>query len=77
MFNKLDKYNMKLNAAKCIFRVTSAKFLGHMITSRGIEVNPAKISAVADMQPPKTKKQIHKLNGMIVALNRFISKALD
>ncbi|KAL5706618.1 hypothetical protein ACHQM5_024763 [Ranunculus cassubicifolius] len=55
-FARLNQYNMKLNPAKCVFGVSSDKFLGYMITNRGIEVDPAKIRAVRDMPTPKTKR---------------------
>ena len=39
-FEVLRKYNIKLNPIKCVFGVTSGKFLEHVVTKRGIEVNP-------------------------------------
>ena len=39
-FNTLRSYNMKLNPNKCAFDVTTGKFLGFMVSQRGIEVNP-------------------------------------
>ena len=42
-FNTLQSYNMKLNPSKCMFVVTAGKFLGFMVSQRGIEVNPEKI----------------------------------
>ena len=39
-FTTLWKYRMKLNPAKYAFGVTSDKFLGFIVLSRGIEVNP-------------------------------------
>ena len=42
-FDRLNQFDMKLNPAKCSFGVSSGKFLGYMITRRGIEVDPAKI----------------------------------
>jgi len=41
-FNTLRRYRMKLNPAKCAFGVSSGKFLGFMVSSRGIEANPEK-----------------------------------
>ena len=43
MFALLQKYNMKLNLAKCAFEVGSGKFLGFMVNNRGIEANPSKV----------------------------------
>ncbi|KAL0320205.1 UNVERIFIED_CONTAM: hypothetical protein Sradi_5282000, partial [Sesamum radiatum] len=42
-FSTLRKYYMKLNSAKCAFGVGSGRFVGYMVTQRGIEVNPDKI----------------------------------
>jgi len=68
---------MKLNLSKCVFRVTAGKFLGFMVSQRGIEVNPEKVRAIMELAPPKTIKEVHSLNGKIAALNRFISRATD
>ena len=42
-FDTFCFYNMKLNPSKCAFKVTAEKFLGFMVSQRGIEVNPDKI----------------------------------
>ncbi|GKV42199.1 hypothetical protein SLEP1_g49636 [Rubroshorea leprosula] len=76
-FNNLRKNRMRLNPAKCIFGVESGKFLGFMVSRRGIEVNPEKIRAIADMEPPKSVKDIQRLTGRVAALHRFISKSTD
>ena len=76
-FNNLRSYNMKLNPSKCMFRVTAGKFLGFMVSQRGIEVNPEKVSAIMELEPPRTVKKVQSLNGKIAALNRFVSKATD
>lgn len=72
VFNKLNNYNMKTHPNKCVLRVTLAKFLGHIITTRDIKVDPVKIQVVTYMSPPKSKKLVQKLNGMIIILNRCI-----
>ena len=51
-FDTLHSYNMKLNPGKCAFRVTAGKFLGFMVSQRGIEVNPDKIRVIMEMSPP-------------------------
>ena len=59
------------------FGVTVEKFLGFMVSQRGIEANPEKIRAIMELEPPKTIKEVPSLNGKIAALNRFVSKAMD
>ena len=55
-FDTLRAYNMKLNPNKCVFRVTAGKFLGFMVSQRGIEGNLEKVRAIMDLAPPKTVK---------------------
>nr|XP_017246807.1 PREDICTED: uncharacterized protein LOC108218398 [Daucus carota subsp. sativus] len=68
---------MMLNPAKCAFGVGSGKFLGLMVSKRGIEANPDKIKAILDMEPPKTIRDVQKLTGRIAALGRLVSKSGD
>ncbi|KAL0319852.1 UNVERIFIED_CONTAM: Ribonuclease HI [Sesamum radiatum] len=68
---------MKLNPSKCTFGVRGGKFLGFMVSQRGIEANPEKIEAIIKMQPPSTAKEVQKLAGRMTALNRFISRSSD
>ncbi|XP_034208074.1 uncharacterized protein LOC117621615 [Prunus dulcis] len=77
MFAILKQYKMRLNPTKCAFGVAFGKFLGFMISQRGIEANPEKIQAILDMTIPKTVKDIQSLTGRVAALTRFISKATD
>uniref|UniRef100_A0A2N9HWZ7 Uncharacterized protein n=1 Tax=Fagus sylvatica TaxID=28930 RepID=A0A2N9HWZ7_FAGSY len=55
---------LRLNATKCLFGVSSGKFLGHMISYNGVEANPDQISALLSLQPPKDAKQVQRLTGM-------------
>jgi hypothetical protein len=64
----------KLNPNKCVFGVPSGKLLGFIISHRGIEANPEKISAITCMKAPTCIKDVQKLTGCMAALNRFISK---
>ncbi|PKA48671.1 putative mitochondrial protein [Apostasia shenzhenica] len=73
----LQRYNLKLNPAKCTFGAASENFLGYLVSARGIEANPYKISAILSMPSPNTPKEIQKLAGRINSLGRFISKAGD
>ncbi|PKU73202.1 hypothetical protein MA16_Dca019783 [Dendrobium catenatum] len=68
---------MRLNSAKCTFGVASGKFLGFVITYRGIEANPEKVNALRDMVPPKNIKEVQKINGRIAALSRFLAHSGD
>ncbi|XP_070045611.1 uncharacterized protein [Nicotiana tomentosiformis] len=64
VFDRLRKYNLKLNPAKCAFGVPAGKLLGFIISRRGIELNPSKIKAIQDLPPPKNKKDILQQAGL-------------
>ena len=76
-FDVIRKHKLCLNASKCLFGVRSGKFLGYMVTHRGIEVDPDQIKAINDLKLPQNAKEVQKLTGMIAALNRFISRSAD
>ena len=76
-YDTLCSYNMKLNLKKCAFGVTTRKFLGFLVSQRGIEVNPDKIKAIMELTLPKNVKEVQSLNGKIAALNKFVSRATD
>jgi len=76
-FDTLRSYNMKLNLSKCGFGVMVGKFLGFMVSQRGIEANLDKIRAIVEMALLKNVKEVQSLNGKVAALNRFVSRATD
>ncbi|CAL9028599.1 unnamed protein product, partial [Prunus brigantina] len=76
-FSLLRKYNMKLNPSKCTFGVSSGRFLGYLVTQRGIEAHPNQIKAILNMKSPATTKEIQSLTGRAAALNRFLSRSTD
>ena len=73
IFKILRRHKLRLNASKCSFGVGSGKFLGYVVTHRGIEVNPDQIRAINSLQSPRNPK----LTGMMAALNWFISKSAE
>jgi hypothetical protein len=73
-FSSLRRFRWKLNPTICIFGVPSGKLLGFIVSNRGIEANPVKISAITDIGAPATIKDVQKLTDCMAALNRFISQ---
>lgn len=68
---------MKLNPKKCVFRVKSGKFLGFLVSERGIDANPEKVDAILNLPEPKNVRDIQKLTGKMAALTRFISMSAE
>jgi hypothetical protein len=72
-FANFRRAGLKLNPEKCVFRVKKGKFLGCLVSTKGIEANPSKIEAILRMEPPKSRKGAQRLTGRLTSLNRFIS----
>ena len=77
VFNILRESRLRLNASKCTFGVSSGKFLGHIMSRRGIEPNPNQIAALVDSAEPRNIKQVQRLTGMVAALSHFISRSAN
>jgi len=60
-----------LNLEKCVFGVRGGKFLGFMLTNKGIEANPDKCEAILNMRSPTNLKEVQRLIGRLNALARF------
>ena len=76
VFDTIRKHDMRLNPAKCTFVVESGKFLGFMLTQRGIEANPDKCQAILNMKSPTCVKEVQQLNGRLATLSRFLAGAM-
>jgi len=68
---------MRLNPEKYVFGVPTGKFLGFMLTARGIEANPDKCAAIVEMRSPKNLKEIQWLVGRLTILARFLPKLTE
>jgi ribonuclease HI len=73
-FRCLRAKRVKLNPEKCVFGVPRGMLLGFIVSERGIEANPEKISAITNMGPIKDLKGVQRVMGCLAALSRFISR---
>ncbi|KAK4403237.1 hypothetical protein Sango_1064400 [Sesamum angolense] len=73
VFERLRRYQLKMNPSKCAFGVTSRKFLGFIIRQRGIEIEQAKIDVILRMPEPRNIHELKSLQGKLAYLRRFIS----
>ena len=74
VFDILRQHKLCFNAEKCAFEVGLGKFLGYIITIRGIDVNLDQITAMQQLCLPTNPKEVQRLTRMIATLNRFISR---
>ncbi|XP_070022387.1 uncharacterized protein [Nicotiana sylvestris] len=73
VFELLRRYQLRMNPLKCVFGVTSRKFLGFIVRHRGIEIDQAKVDAILKMPEPWDIHELKSLQGKLAYLRRFIS----
>ena len=76
-FDNMRKYKMKLHPRKCVFGIRFGKFLGYLVSQRGIDANPEKFQAVINPTEPKSRHEVMQLTGRMTALSRFISTSAE
>ena len=69
-------HQLKMNPTKSFLGVSSGKFLGFVVTSRGIHLDLEKICAIKEMQPPRNLRKFKGLQGQLAYIWRFISHFL-
>ena len=62
---------MRLNYSKAEISVDKVAYFGHVLSSKGLEIDPAKDSAVKDMVPSSSKKELETFLGMVNYLSKF------
>lgn len=67
---------MRLNTEKCVFDVSMGKFLGFMLTTRGIEANFDKCTTIVEMRSPKNLKEVQWLVSRLTSLVRFLLRLI-
>ena len=77
VFEELREYDMRLNLQKCTFGAGGGKFLGFMITHRGIEANPNECNAILEMCSQTNDQEVQILNGRLASLSRFLLKFVE
>ena len=75
-FRLMRSYNMNLYLSKYAFCISVGKFMGFMVTQRGIEVNPDQIRVVMEMSA-LSNRELQRLTGRLAALGRFIARFID
>ena len=75
VLQKLDDKNLALKITKCDFFLPSVNWLGHNLSAEGIIPKITKTEAIANLQPPKSLKQLRSFMGSINHLTKIIPNA--
>jgi len=73
IFDIMRAHQLKMNPTKSFLGVASSKFLGFVVTYKGIHLDPEKIRAVQEMQPPRNLRELRGLQGRL-AYTRGLSQ---
>nr|CAB3504979.1 unnamed protein product [Digitaria exilis] len=74
VFSCLRAHGVRLNPEKCVFGVPRGMLLGFIVSERGIEPNPEKVTAIQQMEPIRDLKGVQRVMGCLASLSRFISR---
>ena len=77
LFKRLTQHGVTINSAKCQIALPEVTFLGHLITSDGIQPLPEKVKAILDYPLPTSIKGLRTFNGMVSYYRRFITNCAD
>ena len=72
VFERCRTFKLRMNPLKCTFGVSSGKFLGFLVHSRGIDVDSAKAMAIATMKSLATVNELKSFLGKVSYIRRFI-----
>ena len=73
VFERCRLFKLRMNSLKCAFGVSAGKFLGFLVHSRRIDMDPVKATAIATMIPPTIVKELKSFLGKVSYIRRFIS----
>ena len=71
VLERFDQHHVKLNLSKMKFLVQEAVFMGHVITTDGLQPNPVTVQAIVNMPIPKDKQGVRRFLGAINYLSKF------
>lgn len=73
IFELMRVHQLKMNPTKSFLEVSSENYLGFVVMSKGIHLDPGKIKAIQDMQSPRNIKELKGLYGCLTYIYHFIA----
>lgn len=72
VFIKLQQHALKVNGSKCSFGAAQVEYLGHVVTAKGVAVDPAKIECIKQWKQPTTLKGLRGFLGLAGYYRKFV-----
>ena len=73
VFSKCQRFGLSLNPKKSLFTMMEGKLLGHIVSAKGVRIDPNRVEAIQTLSLPRSKKEVQAFLGKINFLRRFIS----
>ena len=77
LLDRARENNLKLNKRKLKLRLSEVRYMGHLLTSTGVRVDPMKVKAIVEMPRPNNKKAVERLLGTVQYLSQSLPKLSD
>ena len=77
LMERCKERNLKLNKDKLSLKMKEVKFIGHLITSKGLKPDPEKVRAILDMPKPTNVSGVRRILGFVTYLSKFSPKLSD
>jgi hypothetical protein len=76
-FQKCKKIGLSLNPKKSLFAMKEGKLLGHIVSTKGLNIYPIRVEAIQALSLPRSKKEVQSFLGKINFLRRFVSNFVE
>ncbi|XP_003743026.1 uncharacterized protein K02A2.6-like [Galendromus occidentalis] len=72
VLRRLEDWGFRLRIEKCFFNVPTVKYLGMVISDKGIEADPARIAVIKNLRKPANQKEVRALLGLVNYYGKFV-----
>ena len=77
VLDRIKSSGLKLNKDQCQFHKNKINFLGHLIGSKGIEIDPSEVEAIQFLHPPSNVYELRRILGSFNYIQKFVPKAQE
>ena len=77
VFEKCRRFDLSLNRKKTVFGLQEGKLLGHIISEKGINIDPQRVEGILQISHPRNIKELQSFIGKINFLRRFIPNLVE
>ena len=77
VFERAREKGVRFNRNKIQLHVRECRYIGHLLTVDGLRPDADKVKAISEMCPPADAKELHRLQGMVTYLSKFVPHLAD